>query len=204
MPRLVSESASWCSGFDTLVCAAGLQPIERHQQRAQVAGPRARRQHRHDVLVERRQADRVALAVHQVAERRREARAVLELRHPVVRAVAHRAADVEHQVAVEVGLLLELLDVVAIAARVDLPVDRRQMSSPGMYWRYSANSTLKPLNGLRCRPESKPFDDRPRLQLERAEARDDRGVEERPVVRGPRHGLHPALGQRHRSRSAGR
>ena len=25
-----------------------------------------------------------------------------------------------------------------------------------MYWRYSANSTLKPLNGLRCRPERKP------------------------------------------------
>src|SRR5690348_8304476 len=25
-----------------------------------------------------------------------------------------------------------------------------------MYWRYSANSTLNPLNGLRCRPERKP------------------------------------------------
>src|SRR5947208_7380058 len=25
-----------------------------------------------------------------------------------------------------------------------------------MYWRYSANSTLKPLKGLRCRPERKP------------------------------------------------
>src|SRR5690349_21451968 len=25
-----------------------------------------------------------------------------------------------------------------------------------MYWRYSANSTLKPLNGLRWRPERKP------------------------------------------------
>src|SRR6185436_5981821 len=31
-----------------------------------------------------------------------------------------------------------------------------EMSSPGRYCRYSANSTLKPLNGLRCRPERKP------------------------------------------------
>src|SRR5215471_2865221 len=29
-------------------------------------------------------------------------------------------------------------------------------SSPGMYWRYSANSTLNPLNGLRCNPERNP------------------------------------------------
>src|SRR3954471_11199894 len=31
-----------------------------------------------------------------------------------------------------------------------------ERSSPGMYWRYSANSTLNPLNGLRCRPDRNP------------------------------------------------
>ena len=126
IPRLVSVSASWCSGFETLVSFPSRQAVERHEQRAQVARPRARRQHADDPIVEGHQADRVALAVHQVAERGREARAVLELRH-AARAVPHRAAHVEHQVAIEVGLLFELLDVVAIAARVDLPVDRRQI-----------------------------------------------------------------------------
>src|SRR5918999_3105612 len=31
-----------------------------------------------------------------------------------------------------------------------------ERSSPGKYCRYSANSTLKPLNGLRCRPDRNP------------------------------------------------
>src|SRR5262245_10955195 len=31
-----------------------------------------------------------------------------------------------------------------------------ESASPGMYWRYSANSTLKPLKGLRWRPERNP------------------------------------------------
>src|SRR5260370_38698752 len=44
-----------------------------------------------------------------------------------MRAVPHRSADVEQQMAVEVRLLLELLDVVAVSARVDLPVDRGQI-----------------------------------------------------------------------------
>ena len=88
-----------------------------------MSGTRAHRQHRDDVLVEGGEADGVALPVHQVAERRRETPAVLELRQGVVRAVGHRAADVEQQMAVEVRFLFELLDVVTVAARVHLPVD---------------------------------------------------------------------------------
>ena len=102
------------------------QPIERHEDGAQMPGPRAGRKHVDDALVERHQADRVALPRHQICERRGEARAVLELGHRA-RPVRHRSADVEHEMAIEIGLLLELLDVVPIAACVHLPVDRRQI-----------------------------------------------------------------------------
>ena len=55
------------------------EPRERDEQVAQVARTRARRQGADDPIVERRQADAVALAVHQVAERRGQTRGVLEL-----------------------------------------------------------------------------------------------------------------------------
>jgi hypothetical protein len=73
--------------------------------------------------IERRQSNAVALPVHQVAERRGQTGGVLELGN-AARPVRHRTADVNHQLAVEVGFLLEFLDVVAIAAREHLPVDR--------------------------------------------------------------------------------
>ena len=92
------------------------------------------------------------------------------------RAVAHRAADVEQEVAIEVRLLLELLDVVAIAARVDLPVDRRR-SSPGMVLPVLGELDAEALERAAVQARQEPFDDRPRLQLERAEARDDRRIE---------------------------
>ena len=125
--RLTSASASWCSGRPTFGLRARLHPLEREQQRVQVAGPRAGRQPERDPVVERDQPGRVALPVHQERERRRQHRAVFELAHRRRAAIRHRGADVEQQVALEVGLLLELLDVVPIGARVDLPVERRQI-----------------------------------------------------------------------------
>ena len=113
------------SGFATLVFSPS---VRRSSVSSTAAGVRGARwpAASADAVVEGDQADGVALPVHQVRERRRQVRAVLELRH-AARAVAHRRADVEQEVAPEVGLFLELLDVVAIGARVDLPVDRRQV-----------------------------------------------------------------------------
>ena len=73
-----------------------------------------------------------------------------------LRPVAHRRAHIEQDVAIEVGLLLELLDEVAVglARRPSSRASRDRRRE--MYCRYSANSTLKPLNGLRCRPVRKP------------------------------------------------
>ena len=90
-----------------------------------MATARSRWQHRDNAIVECREADGVALPVHQITERRRKAGGVVELRQ--IRAVAHRAASVDEQVAIEVRLLLELLDVVPIGPCVDLPIDRREI-----------------------------------------------------------------------------
>src|SRR3954447_26576418 len=71
------------------------------------------------------------------------------------------------------------------------------MSSPGMYCRYSANSTLNPLNGLRCRPDRNPstmvraFSSSVPMRATTAGSRNGRSC----AVQGT--GLHPALGQRH-------
>src|SRR5580765_8048328 len=71
-----------------------------------------------------------------------------------------------------------------------------ERSSPGMYWRYSANSTLKPLNGLRCSPVRNPS------TIVRARSS---SVPRRATTAGSRNwrerasgaiGLHPALRNR--------
>ena len=109
-------------GFLDVGPATEGQPIEGEEHGAYLARARACRQHRDDAVVERDQAHGIALPVHQVRQRRGQALTVLELRHPA-RAVAHRRADVEQQVASEVGVLLEFLDVVPIGPGVHLPVD---------------------------------------------------------------------------------
>ena len=83
MPRLVSDVGELMQrlrhvGRAARVCSRSSVTQQRSQmsRAARSAGSIV-----DDALVERRQADRVALPVHQVAERRRQARAVLELRH---------------------------------------------------------------------------------------------------------------------------
>ncbi len=60
---------------------------------------------------------------HQVAQRRRQADGVVELGELLAIGVGHRAGQVHHQVAGDVGLRLELLDVVLVGLGVDEPVD---------------------------------------------------------------------------------
>ena len=69
------------------------------------------------------QADRVLLMDHQVAERRRQADGVLELGQLLPVGVGHRRAQVHDQVAGDVGLGLELLEVILVGLGVDVPVE---------------------------------------------------------------------------------
>ena len=68
------------------------------------------------------QADRVALGRQEVGDRGRRGPGVLALAVRS-RAIAHRPAGVEHQVAAEVGLVLEPLDVIAVGAGEQPPVE---------------------------------------------------------------------------------
>ena len=100
--------------------------LELGQQREDVAELRPlapRRQALADLLVEGDQADRVLLVDHQVAERRGQADAVLELGQLLAVGVAHRPGQVHHEVAGQVRLGLELLDVEPVGLGVDVPVD---------------------------------------------------------------------------------
>jgi len=77
---------------------------------------------RDDVAVEGDDADAVALALGEVAEARPDETAVLELADPAA-TEAHRLRHVEQDAEVRVGVRLILLDVVAIGAGVQPPVD---------------------------------------------------------------------------------
>ena len=164
-------------------------------------GPRARRQPRGDLLVELDQPGRVALPVHQVRERRGQHAAVLELAHRRAAAIRHRGAHVEQQVALEVGFFLELLDVVAVGARVDLPVERGQVVA-GQVLPVLGELDAEAFVGTAVQAREEPFHHRTRLQLHRPEPRDDGGVEKANVASAAearwQAWLHSAPRRRHR------
>ena len=102
--------------------AAGRFAVEHAVQAAEVAGAVPRRQVVGDFVVEREQADGVALRGQEVGERRGERAGVVAL-GVLGRAVAHRAAHVDDEVAAQVRFVLEPLDVVAIGAGEEPPVE---------------------------------------------------------------------------------
>ena len=97
--------------------------------------------------------------------------------------------------AFEVGLFLELLDVVPIAARVDLPVERRQIVA-GQVLPVLGELDAESLVRAAMQPGEKAFHHRPRLQLHRPQPRHDGGVEKAQVARGggSGHGYIPLRG----------
>src|SRR5262245_55806011 len=103
-----------------------------------------------------------------------------------MRSVRHRAADVEHQMAVEIGFFFELLDVKAVAARVDLPVDRGQIVA-GDVLPVLGELDAEALERTAMQAGEEPFDDGACFQFERAEPGDDRRIKERALGRGPGH-----------------
>ena len=87
----------------------------------QMAGAMAGRQIIAQVLVEGQQTDAVALQVKEVGESA--GQSVSILRFGVgKRAVAHRAAVIDQQMAAKVGFVLKLFDIIAVSAGVEPPV----------------------------------------------------------------------------------
>ena len=131
------------------------------EQHAKVVRPAARGDVAADRRVEGDQAHGVLLVDHQVRQRGGQILGVLELaeqlpvgrRGPCRRSPSSRRRPAGSSRAGWSPAVL--LDVVAVGPAEDAPVEVR-MSSPGVYSRCSANSTEKPLCGLRCRPEMNP------------------------------------------------
>ena len=128
-----------------------LQEIE---QRRQVGGIARRRQIADDAIGHARNADGIALLHGQIPERSRKFPRRFDLGDRP-RAEPHRAARIENKAAAQIRVGFEFLDVKSIRPAEDAQSSRRR-SSPGTYFRYSANSTLDPRCGLGCRPDTLP------------------------------------------------
>ena len=96
--------------------------LQREHELAQVAGAIARGKIVTNGIIECQRADGIALLEQKIAERRCERVRVITL-GVAQRAVAHRLTTIDEELAAQVRLVFKLLDVVAIAARVELPID---------------------------------------------------------------------------------
>ena len=174
MPRRLKCSAILLSGAARLPGALGLRAIERVQHHVEVL--RRRRHVRDDVVVEGDDADAVALPLREVGEARAEIAAVFELRDAAAREL-HRLRDVEQDREVGVGVGFVLLDVVAVGARVQPPVDAADVV---------AGDVAAVLGEVDRRAEERravqavdeAVDDGPREQLEVADPREDLRIDE--------------------------
>jgi hypothetical protein len=79
-----------------------------------------------DLIVVDDQADRILLVMREVGGRRGEFAGELELRHASRVFEVHRGRGIKDEMHAQAGFLLELLDVVALAAAEDLPIEMPQ------------------------------------------------------------------------------
>ena len=95
----------------------------------------------------------------------------------------------------EVGLFLVLLDVVPIAARVDLPVERGEIVA-GQVLPVLGELDAETFVGAAVQPGEEPFHHRARFQLHGPQPRDDGRIQEPQVARGGGrgHGYIPLCG----------
>ena len=152
----------------------GLRPIQGVQQHVEVL--RRRRHVRQHLLIERDDADAVALAMREVRQAGREELPVVELGHAPARE-RHRLRDVEQHREIGVGVRFVLLDEVLVGPRVQPPVHAADVV---------AGDVAAMLGEIDRRAEirravqavDEPVHDRPREQLEILDARKDLRIDE--------------------------
>src|SRR5881394_1985251 len=79
-----------------------------------------------NLVVKGKQADGIALEVKKIGESSGQSAGVFRLRK-AGRTVGHRAAHVGNQKAAEVRFVLELLDKITVAARVNTPIQKTRI-----------------------------------------------------------------------------
>ena len=129
-----------------------------------------------DFLVERHQSHRVLLVDHQVAQRGGQADRVVELRQFLPIGVAHRAAQVHHQIAGDVRLGLELLDVILVGLGVDQPVDVLRIVA-GRVFAMLAELDRKAMKRAGVQPVQKSLHDELRAQVQPLDLVDHFGLQ---------------------------
>jgi len=173
-------------GFGQVGGLAGGLAFEDSHQPAEVAGPVARGEIVGDPVVEGDQADGVALAGEEVGDRGGGGPGIIPL-GVRARAVAHRPAGVDDQVAAEVRLVLEPLDVVAVRAGEQLPVDVPGVVAGGVF-AILAELDGEAVIGAPVDPLDEPLDRHPRPDLEALDAHQGPGVDGRGRGRGRNRG----------------
>src|SRR5262245_21944455 len=125
-----------------------------------------------ELLVERNHAHGVLLIDHQVAQRGRQADRVVELGQLLPVREAHRLTEVHHQVAGDVRLGLELLDVVLVGLGEHQPVDVLGVIAlrvPPVLGEFDRES----MERRRMQPLQKPFHHKLRAQIQPLDLVDD-------------------------------
>ena len=154
---------------------AGLETVQRQEQRPQMPGSGARRSEAEHFVVERHEACGVALAVHEIRQRCRETRSIFQLGHGAG-AIAHGRADVEQEMRAQIGLFFETLHIVAVGAREYFPVHRGQIV-PWQVLAVFGELDTEALERTAMQPRQEAFHDRPRAQLQSGDARQHRRIE---------------------------
>ena len=164
MPRFLSRSArSWKIG-PVAVFRSADDCFHDVQQFLQVRGIAAGADQRADLAVEGDQAHAVLLLEHQVGQRRGRALGVFELRHRRgVAPVAHALAGVQQQVADQVRLFLELLQVVLVGPAEDFPVEVAQVVA-GRVLAMLGELDREAVEGAAMHARDVALDDPPRAQ----------------------------------------
>jgi hypothetical protein len=165
-----------------LARALGLGAIERVEQHVEMF---CRRRHvRDDLAVEGDDADAVPLPVREVRQARGEIAAVFQLGH-LAALEPHRFRDVEEDAEVGVRVRFVLFHVEAVGAREQAPVDAADVVA-GNVAAVLGEVDRRSEIGRAVETVDEAVDDRPREQVEIADPREDRGIDE------PRAG-HPAV-----------
>src|SRR5262249_39708256 len=152
------------------------QAIEHIDDPRELARPGVRRNPRLQLATKHANSDALCLAEHQVTQRDDESGCVVEFRFGFA-AIRHRSAAIEKQHAAEVRFLIILLDVGAIGAGKDAPIE-----APGFIaWRVEAVLTeldAGAFDGGTMLPDGVAFDNAARGDLELVQAFNECRVEE--------------------------
>jgi hypothetical protein len=169
--------AATCTRLRAMSVFPGGLHLRQHRQHLRDLRPfRAGRQAGVELLVEDHQTAGILLVDHQPAERRGEGDRVVEFRQLLAVGVGHRPARVDHEVAGDIGLGLEFLDVVLVGLGVDKPVDVLRIISGGIL-AMLAELDRKALVGAGMETLKKPADDELGAEIESGDLPHDLGLQ---------------------------